>query len=42
MHREKVKAAEVPAEEIITYGVCRGDCIGHCPMRVHVRDGKVV
>lgn len=42
LHREKVKAAEVPAEEIITYGVCRGDCIGHCPMRVHVRDGKVV
>ena len=28
--------------ETITYGVCRGDCLGHCPMRVHVRDGHVV
>ena len=29
-------------EEVITYGVCRGDCLGHCPMRVHVRDGHLV
>ena len=28
--------------ETITYGVCRGDCLGHCPMRVHVRNGHVV
>ena len=28
--------------ETITYGVCRGDCLGHCPMRVHVREGHVV
>lgn len=29
-------------EETISYGVCRGDCLGHCPMRIHVRDGRVV
>ena len=28
--------------ETITYGVCRGDCLGHCPMRVHVRNGRLV
>lgn len=28
--------------DTITYGVCRGDCLGHCPMRIHVRDGHVV
>lgn len=32
----------VSDNEQITYGVCRGDCLGHCPMKVHVRNGRVV
>ena len=35
-------AAKNAGEEVITYGVCRGDCLGHCPMKVHVRNGRIV
>lgn len=39
----KADAAEaVGNNEKITYGVCRNDCLGHCPMKVHVRNGRVV
>lgn len=30
------------ADEQVFSGVCRGGCAGHCPLDVHVRDGKVV
>ena len=39
---QEVKAAaeSVPTETYV--GVCRGECAGGCPLKVHVRDGKVV
>lgn len=36
-------ATNAPAgEDEIFQGVCRGNCMGGCPLDVHVRDGKVV
>ncbi|MEC4175528.1 molybdopterin-dependent oxidoreductase [Adlercreutzia sp. R7] len=34
--------AQAGAETETFIGVCRGECAGGCPLKVHVRDGKVV
>ncbi len=39
--KQQVDPAEVPETKLYS-GVCRGNCMGGCPINVHVRDGLVV
>lgn len=39
---EEVASSKLGPDEVVYQGVCRGGCVGNCPMNVHVREGKIV